>query len=276
MRLAYYPIALVLATMVVFCALDASRLSRIATLHRDIAGSTEFAWKSLLETLSFSLYSGATDSNRKLTTLFDEAARRQVFAARSALIFLIVTMTFLIVQLWRRRRDGQISMVALTADLLAIGVMCLAVGLLAPVMTLKAYTNLPLLGEVVLKVEYKSVITTIGSLARANNYFVALVVAAFSVVTPVIKLVVAIAVVQRRWPRWHIRGLNFIKVIGKWSMADVFVVAVLVAFFAASGDQFSEATIGLGLYFFAAYCLLSQYATQLLTHAYDDGYCSTT
>jgi hypothetical protein len=52
-------------------------------------------------------------------------------------------------------------------------------------------------------------------------------------------------------------------------MADVFVVAVLVAYFAASDDEFSEAQVGLGLYYFAAYCLLSQYATHKLVTAVD-------
>ena len=52
-------------------------------------------------------------------------------------------------------------------------------------------------------------------------------------------------------------------------LARVLVVAVLVAYFAASGDEFSEAKVGLGLYFFAAYCLLSQYATHTLMRAFE-------
>ena len=93
--------------------------------------------------------------------------------------------------------------------------------------------------------------------------------------TPLIKIVIAIAVVQRRWPSWHNHGLEFTKAIGKWSMADVFVVAVLVAYFSASGDEFSEAKIGLGLYYFAAYCLLSQYATQTLMRVFKDDLAAT-
>jgi paraquat-inducible protein A len=270
MRAVYYPIALILAILVVSASLDASRLTRIASSHQNLEGSTELAWKSLLETLSLSLYSGASETNTKTAALFREAAQRQALAASSALAFLTVATIFLLAQAWRERRDPRTSDLGMTADLLGVGVICLGVGLLAPVLSLRAYTDLPVLGEVVLKYEAKSVITTIGSLARANNYFVALLVAAFSVVTPIVKIVVAIAVVQRRWPRWHSRGLEFIKAIGKWSMADVFVVAVLVAYFAASSDAFSDARIGLGLYFFAAYCLLSQYATHALMRTFED------
>ncbi len=269
MRVVYYPIALVLALMIISFSLDASRLTRIASSHLDIEQSAELAWKSILENLSFSLYSGASETKARVTDLLEEAARRQVFALRASLAFLLVTIAFVGARAWRADGDRQFHSLSLTADFLAIGVICLVVGLVAPVLSLKAYTNLPVLGQVVLKYEAKSVLTTIGALAKANNYFIAMLVAAFSVITPFMKILVAIVVVQHRWPRWHARGLKFIKAIGKWSMADVFVVAVLVAYFAASGAEFSEAAVGLGLYFFSAYCLLSQYATHALMRSFE-------
>lgn len=266
MRLVYYPLALLLAFLVVSLSIDAARLTRIASSQLSIENSTELAWKSVLESLSFSLYSGASETKAKVDDVFAEAARRQALARRCAVFFLVATGIFMAAQVWRARRHPPPAS-ALTADLLGVAVICLVVGLIAPILSLKAYTELPVVGHVVLKYEAKSVITTIASLVKAGSYFAAVLVAAFSVATPFVKLVIVIAVVQRRWPQWHDRGLELIKAIGKWSMADVFVVAVLVAYFAASGDEFSEAAIGLGLYFFAAYCLLSQYATHGLTHA---------
>ena len=73
------------------------------------------------------------------------------------------------------------------------------------------------------------------------------------------------------------KGFRFINVIGKWSMADVFVVAILLAFMATSGEgqtKTFEVTIlgmilpvemitsiksglGAGFYYFLSYCLLS-------------------
>ena len=268
MRLIYYPIAIFLAVLVISLSLDASRLTRIASAQLNIERTTELAWKSILENLTFSLYSGASETKARVTDLFEEAARRQTLAERSALVFAITGLIFLLARRARSQANNGPSDLTLTADLLGIAAICLLVGLVAPVLSLKAYTTLPVVGEVILRYEAKSVITTIGSLAKAQNYFVASLIAAFSVLTPLIKIIVAIAVVQRRWPSWHIRGLEFTKAIGKWSMADVFVVSVLVAYFSASGDEFSEAKIGLGLYYFAAYCLLSQYATQTLMRVF--------
>ncbi len=268
MRLIYYPVAIFLAVLVVSLSIDASRLTRIASAQLNIEHTTELAWKSILENLTFSLYSGASETKSRVADLFEEAARRQMLAERSGIAFAAIGVIFLFARRARCQSKGPSSDLALTADLLGIGAICLVVGLIAPVLSLKAYTTLPVVGEVVLRYEAKSVITTIGSLARSNNYFIASLIAAFSVLTPLIKIIIAITVVQKRWPAWHNRGLEFTKAIGKWSMADVFVVAVLVAYFSASGDEFSEAKIGLGLYYFAAYCLLSQYATQTLMRVF--------
>jgi uncharacterized paraquat-inducible protein A len=67
--------------------------------------------------------------------------------------------------------------------------------------------------------------------------------------------------------------------IAKWSMADVFVVAVLIAYLAAEATQTPpgeasavplmafDATFGPGFYWFAGYCLFSlasqQYTARL-------------
>ena len=45
--------------------------------------------------------------------------------------------------------------------------------------------------------------------------------------------------------------------LGKWSMTDVFVVAVMVAFLSANQSQTTQATIGVGLYYFATHALLA-------------------
>ena len=84
----------------------------------------------------------------------------------------------------------------------------------------------------------------------------------------------------RQWLIW------LVDLIGKWSMADVFVVAVFLAFLAtrdqAQVNSFSvpvlfqqidvamethlTSTLGSGFYFFLAYCLFSVFWTQVLKH----------
>lgn len=50
-------------------------------------------------------------------------------------------------------------------------------------------------------------------------------------------------------------------------MADVFVIAVLLAFFAMGGHEFTDAWVGPGVDFFAAYCILSMWAGVWLVYA---------
>jgi hypothetical protein len=70
--------------------------------------------------------------------------------------------------------------------------------------------------------------------------------------------------------------LQFVEAIAKWSMADVFVVAILIAFLAAQASTASttgpaaapaliafKATFGSGFYWFAAYCLFSLASQQI-------------
>lgn len=266
-RIIFYPAALALALAVVSFALDAARLNRIGSEQIGIDRSSEIAWKSVLERLSFSLYSGASEIKDSVVSVFTEAERRNRLAWQFAAGLLCLTVIFGVTAWQMSRRDRRWQ--PFVADLIAIALIFLGVGLIAPILSLKAYATVPVVGEVILKYEVKSVVTTIGTLAGSHNLPVAVLVAAFSIVTPVAKLLVAVSVLQRRWPEWHRRGLAFMNAVGKWSMTDVFVVAVLVAYFAASGDEFSEAHLGVGLYFFAAYCLISQIATQLLVRTFE-------
>jgi uncharacterized paraquat-inducible protein A len=56
----------------------------------------------------------------------------------------------------------------------------------------------------------------------------------------------------------------FVRSISKWAMVDVFVVGIWVAYLAGKAADNFDATIERGFYFFAAYCLISLAALQLL------------
>ena len=56
----------------------------------------------------------------------------------------------------------------------------------------------------------------------------------------------------------------FVRSISKWSMADVFVVGVFVAFLASNATPNMDAQIHSGFYFFTAYCLVSLLALQFM------------
>ena len=58
--------------------------------------------------------------------------------------------------------------------------------------------------------------------------------------------------------------------MSKWSMADVFVIAIFIAFLAAKGIREDtglvnfDAVVGTGFYYFLGYCLLSILSAQIL------------
>jgi uncharacterized paraquat-inducible protein A len=51
--------------------------------------------------------------------------------------------------------------------------------------------------------------------------------------------------------------VKFFKIIGKWSMVDVFVVATFLVYLTLNKGDVSRAEVEVGLYFFLAYVLVS-------------------
>jgi paraquat-inducible protein A len=269
MRPFYYLISIALAVVVLSASLEEMRLTRIVSAKLDIDHSTDLAWKSLWETLTFSWYSGATQARSEISQLLAEAKHHNELSTRAAAAFLAVTVVFLGTRVWQARGRRDDSRISLTADVIGVSALCLVVGLVAPVFSLKAFAQLPVLGEIVLKYEAKSILMTVASLVKSQTYFVAFLVSIFSIVIPALKIFISTLVIQHRSVTLQGRGIAFIKSVGKWSMADVFVVAILVAYFAVSGDEFSEAKVEVGLYFFATYCLASLLSTHLLVRSLD-------
>jgi len=72
--------------------------------------------------------------------------------------------------------------------------------------------------------------------------------------------------------------LRSVAAIAKWSMADVFVVALFIAYLAAQASQSAPgdagaptiaftAAVGAGFYWFAGYCLFSLASQQFIARA---------
>lgn len=130
-----------------------------------------------------------------------------------------------------------------------------------------------------------SIMATVETLWQEQRVFVALLIFIFSVCIPLIKLVMVSVAYFIHNTNLRTNLLQFVNAIGKWSMADVFVVAVFLAVLStnhaetASVKNFSVfgfelaveissqtlSQVGEGLYYFTAYCLLSIAGTQLMT-----------
>ncbi len=129
-------------------------------------------------------------------------------------------------------------------------------------------------GQLQVYTSTRSIWGTAESLASNGYLGVALLIVFFSLVVPTFKLLlqgtslVIATEEQRSTLLWLNAGLS------KWSMADVFVMGLLVAFLAGgAADQTDDiltmhASLGAGFYYFLGYCLFSVAVGQLLRNGH--------
>jgi paraquat-inducible protein A len=129
-----------------------------------------------------------------------------------------------------------------------------------------------------------SIVATVNELWRDHRYLVSILIFAFSIVIPIAKTALVTAVYCMRNVAKQRKLINIVATVGKWSMADVFVVAVFLAILStnhAENTQSQELTffgmkiafemstqtlsnVGQGFYYFVGYCVLSLIGSQLI------------
>lgn len=118
-------------------------------------------------------------------------------------------------------------------------------------------------GEVEVLQKTRSIWGTVTELYTTGNGLVAALVMLFSVVIPALKLSLMLAQQCVSSIGLKLRVNALVNALAKWSMADVFVVALIITFMAgnASGGMGemlkTQAQFENGFYFFTAYCILS-------------------
>lgn len=147
---------------------------------------------------------------------------------------------------------------------------CLYPGLMSAMLTLKVGTVLPLIGQLELYEATQSIIQTIQTLFQNQNYLVAWLILLFSVVVPLLKVGLLLLVLVVKDFSGRTQVLKFVAAIGKWSMADVFVVSIFMAYLATKSNEAVSATLHSGFYYFTAYCVLSIVGTQLIYLNHED------
>lgn len=137
----------------------------------------------------------------------------------------------------------------------------LVFGLISPLLMVTIHKEVEYLGDIVLSFESKGVIGSIVKLFESGDIIVAIVILLFSVIVPLLKVgsLLFISV----FVEYHFaeKIVKFFKAIGKWSMVDVFVVAVFLVYLTANKGDVSRAEVEVGLYFFLAYVLISMLAS---------------
>jgi uncharacterized paraquat-inducible protein A len=119
----------------------------------------------------------------------------------------------------------------------------------------------------------RSIISSVQRLYEVGSPVPATLILLFSVVVPFVKTVLVGWAVFAADDARRRQTLAFVETIAKWSMADVFVVALFITYLAAMASQSPaaagpqlvafKAEFGAGFYWFAAYCVFSLASQQL-------------
>jgi Paraquat-inducible protein A len=124
----------------------------------------------------------------------------------------------------------------------------------------------------------RSIVSAVRQLYDVGSPLPATLILLFSVVVPLTKAALVAAALYMRSASARVRTLHFVEAIAKWSLADVFAVALFIVFLAAQASQQPPgdsappllaftAEFGPGFYWFAAYCVFSlasqQYTARL-------------
>jgi paraquat-inducible protein A len=260
----YYIASTTIALVLIFSAEAASESHRAASRYETASERADTQLKRAMEWLSLGLYQGASEKVGRARSLNEIAAFHQRRVQWSGWLLLAVSLAFLAAKATQARRFDPGPLRRLVLHLTGVSAVFLLVGIVAPMLTVVAQTEVTFLGEVVFQYESRSIIGTAGHLATRGNLLLALLLFLFSVLIPVIKLLLSFVALGSIEKRAKQRALSCICFIGKWSMTDVFVVAVVLAFLSTESKALTDASLGPGLYFFAGYGLLSMIGGQVL------------
>ena len=128
-------------------------------------------------------------------------------------------------------------------------------------------------GDVEVFEQTRSIVGSVRRLYEVGSPVPATLILLFSVVVPFVKTALVGWAMFAADEARRRRTLTFVEAIAKWSMADVFVVALFITYLAAMASQSTPAAgppllafraeFGAGFYWFAAYCVFSLASQQL-------------
>lgn len=129
-----------------------------------------------------------------------------------------------------------------------VSLTCLVVGVSAPLLTLE---------KMYFFENTVSLLSTIKGLYLQQEWFLFYVIAIFSLCIPAIKIASLVLITNMQFEQGSFldKTLQFIETFGKWSMLDVFVVALLLV--SVKLGVLAKVDVHYGLYVFASSVLLT-------------------
>ncbi len=135
--------------------------------------------------------------------------------------------------------------------LLCVASILLAIGLVTPIITLKKF---------VIVQNTFSIMSGTWSLLKDGHFFLFLTIALFSILLPIFKILfLSVLVWNNNFTDLSAKTLSLIHDYGRWSMLDVFIVAVLIV--AVKLGAIADVEKHIGLYFYAASAILIMFIT---------------
>ena len=230
-----------------------NEISKIIVDKLNVMDNIKLKLDTLLHEISFKAF-GETEQ-AKLNRLNQES---QAYLERSQIYLLLYFLTVLVVAILLFFLDR--NLFALFISIVAI--MSLFIAIFTPMLLLIVKTtDMIIIGQISLQHEVKTIVGVIGKLIDIGNYLLAFVLILVSVLIPFIKSFIILIHNFLRLSGRNSELHHIIKAIGKWSMVDVLVVAILVVFFTTNEEMNSEMIIESGLYFFMIYIFFSMIST---------------
>ncbi len=219
----------------------------------DADALAHYRLKELAEKISFGLVKNEAKTRlQKLRSLQEsDEHRSRIYAAVAwgvMLLGLLVALFFL-------SKAEALAWMSLAALLM------LSVGIAAPLLSVTIHKEIAYLGDVVLSFESKSLLGSAKALFAKGEWAVGGTIALFSLFLPYLKLLFFLVVALGHRHAFVTKAERFLRQLGKWSMLDVFVVAIVVSYLGSTDAQTSRATLHVGIFFFLAYVLLSLIAS---------------
>ncbi len=167
-------------------------------------------------------------------------------------------------------RERSFATRAVIFSLTCVSVFCFVIGIFAPAMVIWTSPHIPMASgdlEFVVQHQVRGIAAIIWDLLTGGHSIIGGFLLLFSIITPLTKATLTFFATACRSPEINYRIGQCLHTIGKWSMADVFVAAILLSLYALKFQQATKSIPCLGLYFFIGYCILSLGTTELLTRS---------
>ncbi len=215
--------------------------------------------KKILEKITFSLYEGYSESVNELKALKEKSSKFDKNAYRFTKAFIGIVLLSLVLYFIGKQN-------VLLIGLISLSIIALITGWFSPILEITAYQDIPLLGNTIFQYETKSIVTALEKIFHQGQYGIGAIILLFTVITPIIKTIIMLTISFRKKLHLTSKRVKFLSLVGKWSMLDVFVVAIVVTYFSMKSSGQTDANLQIGVYYFSIYVVLSMICTYILSY----------